>query len=359
MAFDYKVIADASMDPLLIKDADYALGQWSKLLDGKGTLNLAIRWDASLPSGRADTDVTSVPTTTEAGRSVTISSAAYALSSGEHAASLPDNSGADAVISLDPGYVQDNLYIDPDPSASSHVPVGKIDAVSVFEHEIGHALGIDGYYPLDADSTSALGAFESRYDSFVAFQNGAPVFTGPHGEAANNGQPIPLTHFPASNPQDSQNIYHLGATAGDPFSRDLMTGAPYQEGMRYTISAVDVGIVEDITGLTAAQNSPVPLASAENVPDLSTSHGWQHPSMAFMHGGNKPSFAGTGNARPAASGMGLNDFGNNHAPRATGGANACDPRIARWTSAMHGPGHAGNWIALPNHDHSAQPSAVT
>lgn len=369
MAFDYKIIADPSIDPTLIKDADYALSQWSNVLDGKGTLNVALNSSDSVPSGRADTDVTEVPTTTDDGRIVTMSSAAYALTSGQHAASLPDNSpgisGADAVINLDPGYVQQYLYLDPDPSASSVVPFDKVDAVSVFEHEIGHALGMNGYYPVDAGGTPTPGSFESNYDRFVEFQNGAPVFTGPNAEAANNGQPVPLTHFPTSDPQSSQNIYHLGATAGGAFSDDLMTGMPYHEGVRYTISATDLGIVQDVSGLTPAQATPEPASPAISSNDgtgdvcsISACHGGQHPRMAFMHDGKESGPGWLGHARAQPSGMSAGDFGMDHAERAGSGAAAWDQPVTAWAGAVHAPGHDGNWMALPHGSHSASLSAT-
>jgi hypothetical protein len=139
------------------------------------------------------------------------------------------------------------------------VPSDKTDAVSVIEHELGHALDIKGFYPLSATSTSHLGSFESTYDKLIQFQNSVSLFTGPNAEAANNGNPIPLTHYPLSDTRSSQNIYHLrmNPIAG-PFGSDLMTGADFQNGFRYTISATDVAVVEDITGLTAAMEPPPP-----------------------------------------------------------------------------------------------------
>jgi hypothetical protein len=365
MAFDYKVIAGPAMDPTLIKDADYALSQWSDLLDGKGTLNVALNWNDSLPSGRADTDVTEVPQTIEDGRIVTTASAAYALTSGQHAVNLPDGSGADVVINLDPSYVQKYLYLDPDPSASSAVPSDKVDAVSVFAHEIGHALGMNGYYPLNAGGTPDLGPFESSYDRLVAFQDGAPVFTGPNAEAANNGQPVPLTHFAMSDPQSSQNVYHLGATAGGAFGDDLMTGMPYHEGVRYSISATDLGIVQDVSGLTPAQEipAPAPPAMGANVAadacDVSGCHHGPHHRMAFMQGGGESGAGGLGHARGQHAAMSASDFErDHHAERAGSSAGAWDQQAAAWAGAVHVPGGDSHWSAVPHGSHSASFSAA-
>ena len=265
MAFSFQVIADPTIDPNLVKDAEYALGQWSNVIDGQGTLSVDLRVTTTTVS-RADNDTTQVTTaSTDSGRTVSLSSPAYELTTGQHATNLPDGSSSDLVVNIDPAYLQ-TLFVDPNPSAASVIPSDKLDAVSVIEHEIGHGLGMVGFYPAGATSTNDLpSTYESKFDSFVQFQNGQPVFVGPNAEAANGGKPVPLTDYATSNPNSTQNFYHLGSSLLDPFGNDLMTGSPFQYGMRYAVSAVDAGIVEDASGLTAATvPNPPPTVPADS-----------------------------------------------------------------------------------------------
>ena len=201
------------------------------------------------------------------------------------------------------------------------VPSDKTDAVSVIEHELGHALGIKGFYPLSATSKSDLGSFKSTYDKFIQFQNSVPLFTGPNAEAANNGNPIPLTHYPLSDTRSSQNIFHLGMNPiAGPFGSDLMTGADFQNGFRYTISATDVAIVQDITGLTAAMEPPPPQMKMTFIYDFphKKDHNQKDHHMK-QHSIN------------------LSDFDAKSTMQSSGGGAALDPQVPPWTGRWETP----------------------
>lgn len=255
--FAYICDVDSTV-PFLKTDLDYALRQWSQLVDGKGTLRVRVNAaDANI--ARADVDLTGVATGRGNGRYVALSSAVYELTTGQHATNEPDGSGSDMVINLAPGYLP-ALYFDPDPTVPGNIPANKLDAVSVFEHEIGHALGITGYYPLDAHSAVDLGRWASPFDNLVRFENGAPVFAGALAMSANNDLPVPLTILRNNDPNYSENIYHVGRNFLDPLSIDLMSGVGLLEGFRYHISSVDAGIIGDVTGLTL---HPIPPAAGD------------------------------------------------------------------------------------------------
>ncbi len=58
MIFAWTINADPSFDPVVIIDLDAALQEWSNLIDGKGTLTVALKL-ATINSGRAQGGVTS------------------------------------------------------------------------------------------------------------------------------------------------------------------------------------------------------------------------------------------------------------------------------------------------------------
>lgn len=267
LMFAYESDVDSTV-PFLKTDLDYALGQWSQLVDGKGTLRVRVNVaDAAI--ARADVDVTGVAAGRGNGRNIALSSAVYELATGRHARSEPDQSGSDMVINLAPGYLRD-LYFDPDPAMSGSIPPNKLDAVSVFEHEVAHALGITGFYPLDARSTSDSGPWASTFDNLIRFENGAPVFIGPLAMTAHNNLPVPLTILPPNDPNYSENIYHVARNFLDPLSTDLMSGVGLLEGFRYRISSVDAGIIGDVTGLTLHPAPPAPGEIEVDVVNTST-----------------------------------------------------------------------------------------
>lgn len=107
------------------------------------------------------------------------------------------------------------FHFDPDPSAGSSVPAGKVDFVSVALHEIGHSLGF-----------GTAEAFKSK------IAGGA--FTGAKAQAAYGG-PVPLTndlgHVPNSTMSDG---------------RRLLMDVSDAPGVRYTPTTLDRAIFEDL-----------------------------------------------------------------------------------------------------------------
>jgi hypothetical protein len=196
---------------------------------------------------------------------------------------LPLGSPPDVDIDLNPDYLHNELSFVP------LVPSNKTDALSVFTHELGHAIGFNGY--LDSNSgtvpSDANGPYESTYDQFIASTPGGPFFTGPRAEAvygnlfnAGAPTPVPLTTFAGT-----EALYHLGNgdinTVTCPTSgllADLMNGVAFCRGQRYDISPLDLAILAD-TGLTVVPEPSTWLLVVIGCASL-LAYGWQREQAA-------------------------------------------------------------------------------
>ena len=149
------------------------------------------------------------------------------------------------------GYLQNELWFDPTPALRlALVPNDRTDAMSVLLHEFGHALGFNGWRD---GSTGALpGNYQSTFDALVGAGTGVPgtplYFSGANS-AALYGAPLPLTW-------DAYG--HLGnlASRAD-LIPDLMNGVVFYRGTRYTISALDLAVMQDL-GLPTVTAVPEP-----------------------------------------------------------------------------------------------------
>jgi hypothetical protein len=149
----------------------------------------------------------------------------------------PNASQADIIITLGTAYLDHELWFDPDPFARTvPVPNDRTDAVSVFLHELGHALAFNGWRTVNGSLPTNN---QSTFDRYVTRgAESVPFFTGPEAVAL-YGSPVPLTRF---------NLYHLGNPSplpGNELIPDLMNGVVYSRGTRYYISALDLAITDD------------------------------------------------------------------------------------------------------------------
>jgi PEP-CTERM motif-containing protein len=150
----------------------------------------------------------------------------------------PNGAIPDGLITIGTDYLTNVLAFDPHPEVRNNpIPAGKVDAVSVFLHEIGHVLAINGFRSgLDG---SLPGDFESTFDVFTTFDGTNLFFNGPKATAL-YGQPVPLTF---------DNYPHLGNAAPRPGSDlipDLMNGVQLDRDTRYDISPLDLDILCDV-----------------------------------------------------------------------------------------------------------------
>lgn len=150
----------------------------------------------------------------------------------------PNGVDSDVLIVLHPDYLS-TFWLDPDPRCrTAPVPPDKLDAVTVFLHELGHAIAFNGW--LDPSDGSLDGDALSTYDRHVRLTGSDFVFTGPNATRL-YGDPVPLA-------RTRNNYHHVGDSlrgADDPLADDLMNGVRFQHGRRYAISALDLAMLAD------------------------------------------------------------------------------------------------------------------
>jgi FG-GAP-like repeat len=206
---------------------------WNKYIHGSGSLDINV-------------DFTLTGTSVATGGSsfvfpgngfVTVQSvAAKKLSTGID----QNGASADVNLNLNPIYLNGSnslsLWFDPDPLArTAPTPFNKVDAVSVFTHELGHALAFIGF---KNETNGTLTAnYQTTFDEKTSFDGTNFFFTGPRATAV-YGAPVPLTFG---------SINHVSNDAPRPGSNlldDLM--APVSTaGQKYYISKLDLAILAD------------------------------------------------------------------------------------------------------------------
>jgi hypothetical protein len=210
---------------------------WSRYVPGSGSIELEVRFDPST-STVASAACTSVATGQVDGTTVYQQGVAAEMMSGVD----PNGTAPDAVSTIGASYL-DQLWFDPDPMGrSAAVDPTKVDALSVFMHEIGHMIALNGWKD---PATGALpGTYESTFDAQTARVGDGLAFIGPAADAVYGG-PVPLSDFASG---------HLGHP-GEAAASDLMNGVTFYTGTRYAISALDVAIMTDC-GVTVRQAGP-------------------------------------------------------------------------------------------------------
>jgi len=185
-----------------------------------------------------------------------------------------DDSGLpDVTIRIGERYLKTMLFFDADPTnRTAAVPPGATEAFGRFVHELGHALGFNGFFRGDGIYDPI--AKRSTFDRYITWDGAEATFNGPLATAFYGG-PVPLT---------ANARGHLGSDA-DPrlFSlaaAEAMNGETVYEGMRYNVSELDVRILCDIgvpCVLQAASASPdrTPAAAQEQ----------QQAAIEYYHAG--------------------------------------------------------------------------
>ncbi|MDO9092383.1 MAG: PEP-CTERM sorting domain-containing protein [Rubrivivax sp.] len=142
------------------------------------------------------------------------------------------------------GYLQGELWFDPDPLGLSAVPADRTDAVSVLMHEWGHAWGFNGW--MDGSTGQLPGDYASTFDAQVTTVMGdaGPTlyFTGAAAAAVYGGA-VPLTF---GNHGHVGNSGTFDGREGASLMPDLMNGEVFYRGTRYEVSALDLAMLSDM-----------------------------------------------------------------------------------------------------------------
>jgi hypothetical protein len=221
----------ASYYPAITTALQAAGAEWNRHLVGSGSLEVEISM-ANIPT----MDGTSVSTgfvRNNGSRDIFEQGAAYEVRTGID----PNGSDPDIRIRIGTGYITTDLWFDPNPQTrNTPIPANKIDAISVFIHELGHAFVFNGW--MNATTGQLPPTYMSTMDEHSSF-DGSNLFFNGTGATGRYGGPVPLTFG---------NYGHIGNNAPRPGSNlllDLMNGVVYYYQTRYFISPLDSEIAKD------------------------------------------------------------------------------------------------------------------
>lgn len=233
IAFDDPTSAlNAAVRPLLESHAIAAGERWAKFLVGDANVEVVIRANAVIPfaEGRS---VTSRFVENNGTFDVFEQGMTAELRTGVD----PNGADYDVLIEINPTYVYDELWFDPDPVArTAAVDVNRTDAMSTFLHEFGHALGFAGW--INPTTGAYPGNYQSTYDEQIDFDGQNFFATGPAATALYGG-PVPLTFGNVS------HVANFGPRPGEDLLLDVMNGLVFYRGTRYEISPLDLAILSD------------------------------------------------------------------------------------------------------------------
>ncbi|GFE70296.1 Calx-beta domain-containing protein [Chroococcus sp. FPU101] len=216
---------------------------WGNYLQGNASLEVIVNFTNSIPRATGGS-VTSSFVRNNGTFNVFEQGAAAEIRTGND----PNGIDPDIEINFNPDYIINELWFDNNPfTRISSLPSDKTDAVSIFIHELGHALAFSGWR--DVFNGTFPGDYQSSFDEKTIFDGSNFFFVGSQATSI-YGSPVPLTYG---------NIFHVGNNLPRPGSDlipDLMNGVVYYRGNRYSISPLDVAILAD-SGLPVVSTQPV------------------------------------------------------------------------------------------------------
>lgn len=233
IAFDDPTNAlNATVRPLLESHAIAAGERWANFLVGDADIEVVIRTNTAIPfaEGRS------------VGSNFVEKNGTFDVFEQGMTAELrtgvdPNGADYDVVIEINPTYVYDELWFDPDPVArTAVVDVNRTDAMSTFLHEFGHAIGFNGW--INATTGAYPGDYQSTYDEQINF-DGQNFFAAGPAATALYGGPVPLTFGNAS------HVANFSPRPGEDLLLDVMNGLVFYRGTRYEISPLDLAILND------------------------------------------------------------------------------------------------------------------
>lgn len=218
--------------PLIESHIQAAGTLWGRFLAGDAAIEVIVRSSTGIPYAEG-TSVTSNFVRNNGVFNVFEQGMTAELRTGAD----PNGATPDVRIDINPGYVYDELWFDPDPLART-APTDNLrtDAMSTFLHEFGHALGFAGW--IDPQTGQYPGDYQSTYDELTVFDGQNFFSTGPRSSALYGG-PVPLTFA------NTSHLANFSPRPGEDMLLDLMNGLVFYRGYRYVISEMDLALLED------------------------------------------------------------------------------------------------------------------
>jgi len=311
---NYSIINTANISQsiidLLLGVADEAFRLWGEALAGDATLSVRVELLDSTSSGRAQGgwgNGTNIGQTD--GLNLIVGAPSYELQTGQNFV----GGDYDVLLQFSTDYLLNELFLDPTPGSRDDIPADRTDGLSVLLHEIGHALGIIGYYNTD---TNEQGNFATPYDLRRVEIDGEDFFRGPNVTQVLGGDLD----------QTRGNYAHYGnnnefpGTSDDP-TTGLMNGVVFYRGYAYTIGDLDLAVLAD-TGLGTIRDDILdnPLHEYLRGGDGNDQIIGDHIANRFFGDAGNDSLFGNGGGDELFGGLGADILdGGDDSDRLTGG----------------------------------------
>jgi hypothetical protein len=230
-----------------------AAGQeWGQLFNSTASIEITVGFDNTLATAYGRSLTTSYLYHSADGLDIYEQGVASEINTGID----PNGASPDAqfVIGVKPGanYLADTLWFDPDPaSRTAPIPDGKVDALSVMLHEMGHVIGYNGWR--DPNTGQLPASYASTFDQYI-YQSGSDFFFS--GAFAHEIYGADPSLAPGQ-------LYHWGSAGSAPgtdLPHQLMNGQSIAAQTRYEISPLDVAVMNDI-GMNIEIDPPAVVAS--------------------------------------------------------------------------------------------------
>lgn len=216
----------AGQADLLVKNAIAGFNVWTPYLaESSAAIDIKFHLVGGYSNRGGGRSTTSVEVGSAAGVTIIDQGAAFEIRTGND----PNGVEADVEIFFDVDFFAAHYWINP--LNGDIAPADRTDLVSLIAHELGHALGFNGF----AADAALSASYASRFDQLIVYQNGLPYFSGANAVALNGGL-VPLT---------PGNLFHVSHGADD-HADDLMNGVSFAHGSSYAVSALDVAMLSDL-----------------------------------------------------------------------------------------------------------------
>ncbi|HEV8292195.1 MAG TPA: hypothetical protein VGP94_09735 [Tepidisphaeraceae bacterium] len=218
----------------ITRNLQAAAREWGRLFDSNASIEIQVKFDPNVTRAGGGSATTVFLRNTN-GLNIFEQGATNEIQTGID----PNGGQPDIILWLQNSYLTDNLWFDPDPaSRTAPIPPNRTDAVTVFMHELGHALAFNGWRDW---TTGALpGNYASTWDERLYKGPAQYWFFGGANARAVYGSDPPLTYA---------NIHHFGNFSPGPGSDleyQLMNGMVFHWQYRYDINNLEVAVLKDI-----------------------------------------------------------------------------------------------------------------